>query len=119
MKSWKPDKMKSVMQKKGYVPSKVWSTDHDVFIITNPETGKCIEAKFSRGAHGKGSLGSSLMSSMAKEMGFRNVSELDRYLSFHISEAEYREMMSECGLLNRRKCSPQILYSEMMGPIRH
>lgn len=118
MRSWKPDKMKSVMKKKGYVQDKAHSTDHDVYIISNPETGKRIQTKFSRGAHGKDSLGPSLMSSMAREMGFESVSEFDRYLSCHISEAEYRKMMSERGLLNRKRRSPKILYSEMMGPIR-
>ncbi len=49
--------IKKALLKKGFVRNKKIESDHEIYSIINPKTGKWIETKFSRGAKGDGELG--------------------------------------------------------------
>lgn len=97
-----PKKIIKALKKKGFVLDSELSTDHDAYVIRNPETGKYVYTVFSRGSKGKRTLGQDNLHHISDQLKFRNVHELDRFVRCKIGEKEYRDDLSRRGLLNRK-----------------
>ncbi len=82
--------IKKALTKKGFVLDRDRSTDHECYVITDPDSGKFQMTDFSLGDKGNGTLSDGMVSRISKELKFRSVSDFKRYVDCHTSEDEYR-----------------------------
>ncbi len=78
--------IKKALTKKGFVLDRDRSTDHECYVITDPDSGKFQMTDFSLGDKGNGTLSDGMVSRISKELKFRSVSDFKRYVDCHTSE---------------------------------
>ena len=98
----KPDIIKERLVKKGFVLDTKLIKGHDVYALYDPDTGGSVRTCFSRGGHGKSTLGTSLLHTMSRQLKFDNYEDFQDFISCNISEEEYRSGLKDRGVFDRK-----------------